>query len=70
MGAKVMRMSKPVDLVEVINKFLDHIEEVSKGFKADPADSDYQRGYLAAYMNAYEEFLRCYGRDDIKKEEK
>ena len=38
-------------------KATHYIEQALAGFINDPADSDYQRGYLAALLTVYEEGL-------------
>jgi hypothetical protein len=41
-----------------------YIEQALIGFINDPADSDFQRGYLAALLTIYEEGLNKGGNDD------
>jgi hypothetical protein len=41
-----------------------YIEQALIGFINDPADSDYQRGYLAALLTIYEEGLGNGNGDD------
>ena len=41
-----------------------YIEQALIGYLNDPADSDYQRGYLAALLNIYEEGLNKGAGDD------
>lgn len=38
----------------------DYIEQVKAGFLNDPADSEYQRGYLTAILNL-EEYMEGLG---------
>lgn len=38
-------------------KMRRYIQQAMHGFMIDPADSDYQRGYLAALLNAWSEGL-------------
>jgi hypothetical protein len=41
-----------------------YIERAFAGFLVDPADSDYQRGYLAALLTLYREGLGNGAEDD------
>lgn len=44
-----------------------YVEGVFRGFLIDPADSDYQRGYLQAMIDLYRECLRRGVGDDRLK---
>jgi hypothetical protein len=41
-----------------------YLERAMQGFLGDPADSDYQRGFLAALLVVYREGLGKGARDD------
>lgn len=36
-----------------MQQMLQHLEQAIHGFDRDPADTDYQRGYLAALIETY-----------------